>query len=78
MFRQLLTVNRIVSLVLDDPDNSETEREPAEPRITDKPQDDVSAVSDDTAFYDANDDTSYFQAGTELSHARSVGSCSVY
>ena len=66
MFRQLLTVNRIVSLVLDDPDNSETETEPAEPRITDKPQDDVSAVSDDTAFYDANDDTSYIQAGTEL------------
>ena len=65
MFRQLLTVNRIVSLVPDDPNNSETETEPAEPRITDKPQDDVSAVSDDTVFYDANDDTPYFQAGTE-------------
>ena len=65
MFRQLMTTNRFVSLAPDDPDNSETETEPAEPRITDKPQDDVSAVSDDTVFYDANDDTPYFQAGTE-------------
>ena len=65
MFRQLMTTNRFVSLAPDDPDNSETETEPAEPRIKDKPQDDVSAVSDDTVFYDANDDTPYFQAGTE-------------
>jgi hypothetical protein len=65
MFRQLMTTNRFVSLAPDDPDNSETETEPAEPRITDKPQDDVSAVSDDTVFYDANADTPYFQAGTE-------------
>ena len=57
MFRQLMTTNRFVSLAPDDPDNSETETEPAEPRITDKPQDDVSAVGDDTVFYDANDDT---------------------
>ena len=71
MFRQLLTVNRFVSLAPDDPDNSETETEPTEPRITDKPQDDVSAVSDDTVFYDANDDTPYFQAGTDPPHERS-------
>ena len=31
----------------------------------------MSAVSDDTVFYDANDDTPYFQAGTEPPHARS-------
>jgi hypothetical protein len=60
-----MTVNRFVSLAPDDPDNSETDTEPAEPHVTDKPQDDVSAVSDDTVFYDANDDTPYFQAGTE-------------
>ena len=50
MFRQLMTVNRFVSLAPDDPDNSETDTEPAEPHVTDKPQDDVSAVSDDTVF----------------------------
>ena len=60
-----MTVNRFVSLAPDDPDNSETDTEPTEPHVTDKPQDDVSAVSDDTVFYDANDDTPYFQVGTE-------------
>ena len=71
MFRQLMTVNRFVSLAPDDPDNSEADTEPTEPHVTDKLQDDVSAVSDDTVFYDANDDTPYFQAVLNPSHARS-------
>ena len=65
MLQQLRTVNRFVSLAPDDPDNSDTDTEPTEPRTVDKPHDDVSAVSDDTVYYEANDDTPYFQAGAE-------------
>ena len=71
MFQQLMTANRFVSLSPDDPDNSDTDPEPTEPRIADKPQDDVSAVSDDTVYYEANDDTPYFQTGAEPPHVRS-------
>ena len=71
MLQQLMTVNRFISLAPDDPDNSDTDTEPTEPRIADKPHDDVSAVSDDTVYYDANDDTPYFQQGLSLPHVRS-------
>ena len=71
MLQQLITVNRFVSLAPDDPDNSDTDTEPTEPRTADKPHDDVSAVSDDTIYYEANDDTPYFQAGGEPPHVRS-------
>ena len=60
MLQQLMTANRFVSLAPDDPDNSDTDPEPTEPRIADKPQDDVSAVSDDTVYYEANGDTPLF------------------
>ena len=65
MLQQLMTVNRFVSLAPDDPDNSDTDPEVTEPHIANKPQDDVSTVSDDTVYYEANDDTPYFQTGAE-------------
>ena len=65
MLQQLMTANRFVSLAPDDPDNSDTDLEVTEPHIADKPQDDVSTVSDDTVYYEANDDTPYFQTGAE-------------
>ena len=60
-----MTVNRFVSLAPDDPDNSDTEPEVTEPHIANEPQDEVSTVSDDTVYYEANDDTPYFQTGAE-------------
>ena len=48
MLQQLRTVNRFVSLTPNDPDDSDTDTEPTEPRTVDKPHDDGSAVSDDT------------------------------
>ena len=51
MLQQLLTTNRFVSLAPDDPDNSDTDPEATEPHIVNKPQDDVSTVSDDTVYY---------------------------
>ena len=65
MLQQLMTVNRFVSLAPDDPDNSDTDPEVTEPHIANKPQDDVSTVSDDTVYYEAHDDTPYFQTGAE-------------
>ena len=57
MLQQLMTENRFVSLVPDDPDNSDTDPEVTEPHIADKPQDDVSTVSEGTVYYEAHDDT---------------------
>ena len=65
MLQQLMTVNRFVSLAPDDPDNSDTDPEVTEPHIANKPQDEVSTISDDTVYYEANDDTPYFQTGAE-------------
>ena len=57
--------NRFVSLATDDPDNSDTDTDQTEPDTTGKPPDEISAASEDTLYYDANDDTPYFLAGTE-------------
>ena len=68
MIQQLMTENRFISLAPDDPDDSDTDTEPTEPRTTERPHDDVSAVSDGTVYYDAweaDDDTPYFQQGAE-------------
>ena len=70
MFQQLMTENRFVSLAPDDPDNSDTDPEVTEPHIADKPQDDVSTVSEGTVYYEVNDDTPYFQTGAEPPHER--------
>ena len=57
--------NRFISLAPDDPDNSDTDSDQAEPDTTGKPPDETSAASEDTLYYDVNDDTPYFLAGTE-------------
>ena len=64
-----MTENRFISLAPDDPDDSDTDTEPTEPCITERPHDDVSAASDGTVYFDAweaDDDTPYFQQGAEL------------
>ena len=69
MIQQLMTENRFISLAPDDPDDSDTDTEPTEPCITERPHDDVSAASDGTVYFDAweaDDDTPYFQQGAEL------------
>ena len=71
MLQQLMTVNRFVSLAPDDPDNSDTDPEVTEPHIANKPQDDVSTVSDDTVYYEANDDTPTSKQELSLPHERS-------
>ena len=74
MIQQLMTENRFISLAPDDPDDSDTDMEPTEPCVTEKPREDVSADSDDTVYFDAweaDDDTPYFQQGAELPHERS-------
>ena len=45
-----MTENRFFPLVPDDPDNSDTDPEVTEPHIADKPQDDVSTVSEGTVY----------------------------
>ena len=65
MLQQLMVSNRFISLAPDDPDNSDTDSDQAEPDTTGKPPDETSAASEDTLYYDANDDTPYFLAGTE-------------
>ena len=62
MMQQLMTENRFISLAPDDPDDSDTDTEPEEILITERPHDDVSAASDGTEYYDAveaDDDTPY-------------------
>ena len=74
MIQQLMAENRFISLAPDDPDDSDTDTEPTEPCITERPHDDVSAASDGTVYFDAweaDDDTPYFQQGAELPHERS-------
>ena len=70
MIQQLMTENRFISLAPDDPDDSDTDMEPTEPCITERPHDDVSAASDGTRstlmLWEADDDTPYFQQGAEL------------
>ena len=69
MIQQLMTENRFISLAPDDPDDSDTDMEPTEPCVTEKPREDASADSDDTVYFDAweaDDDTPYFQQGAEL------------
>ena len=64
-----MTENRFISLAPDDSDDSDTDMEPTEPCITERPHDDVSAASDGTVYFDAweaDDDTPYFQRGAEL------------
>ena len=64
-----MTENRFISLAPDDPDDSDTDMEPTEPCVTEKPREDASADSDDTVYFDAweaDDDTPYFQQGAEL------------
>lgn len=62
-----MTENRFISLTPDDPDDTDTDTEPTDPCTTER-QDDVSAASDGTEFWDAreaDDDTPYFQQGAE-------------
>lgn len=65
MLQQLLASNRFISLARDDPDDSDTDTDQTEQRLADNPQDEASAASDDTLYYEANDDTPYFLTGTE-------------
>jgi len=68
MIQQLMTENRFISLASDDPDDSDTDMEPKEPSVTEKPREDASAESDHSVYFDAleaDDDTPYFQQGAE-------------
>ena len=68
MLQQLMASNRFISLVPDDPDDSDTDIEPTEPAIPDKTSDDVSVDNDQSVYFDAletDDDTPYFQQGAE-------------
>ena len=68
MIQQLMTENRFISLASDDPDDSDTDMEPTEPSVTEKPREDTSAESDHSVYFDAleaDDDTPYFQQGAE-------------
>ena len=67
MLQQLMTPNRFISLTSPDPDDSDTDIEPAEPTAPDNTVEDVSMHSD-TEYFDAletDDDVPYFQQGTE-------------
>ena len=69
MIQQLMTENRFICLAPDDSDDSDSDMEPTEPCITERPHDDVSAASDGTVYFDAweaDDDTPCFQRGAEL------------
>ena len=62
-----MTPNRFISLASPDPDDSDTDIEPAEPTAPDNTVEDVS-VDSDTEYFDAletEDDTPYFQQGAE-------------
>ena len=66
--QQLMAENRFISLAPDDPDDSDTDMEPTEPCVTEKPREDVSTDSDESVYFDAweaDDDTPYFQQGAE-------------
>ena len=55
-----MTENRFMSLAPDDPDDSDTDMEPTEPCVTEKPREDASADSDHSVYFDAreaDDDT---------------------
>ena len=61
MLQQLMTPNRFISLTSPDPDESETDIEPAEPTAPDNTVEDVSMDSD-TEYFDAletDDDVPY-------------------
>ena len=51
MMQQLMTANRFISLTSPDPDDSDTEIEPAEPTAPDNTVEDVSMDSD-TEYFD--------------------------
>ena len=62
MLQQLMTPNRFISLASPDPDDSDTDIEPAEPTAPDNTVEDVSMDSD-TEYFDAletEDDASVF------------------
>ena len=70
--QQLMTANRFISLTSPDPDDSDTEIEPAEPTAPDNTVEDVSMDSDteyfdviETVDADTDDDAPYFQQGAE-------------
>ena len=66
--QQLKTANRFISLTPYDPDDSDTEEEADELTIIDKPQDNLSAGSEGTEYFDTfdgYDDMPYPQQGTE-------------
>ena len=68
MMQQLKTANRFISLTPYDPDDSDTEEEADELTIIDKPQDNLSAGSEGTEYFDTfdgYDDMPYPQQGTE-------------
>ena len=67
MLQQLMTPNRFIALTSPDPDDSDTDIEPAEPTAPDNTVEDVSMDSD-TEYFDAleaEDDAPYFQQGAE-------------
>ena len=67
MLQQLMTPNRFISLTSPDPDDSDTDIEPAEPTAPDNTVEDVSMDSD-TEYFDVietEDDAPYFQQGAE-------------
>ena len=67
MLQQLMTPNRFISLMSPDPDDSDTDIEPAVPTAQDQAVEDVSMDSD-TEYFDAievEDDAPYFQQGAE-------------
>ena len=60
--------NRFISLAPDDPDDSDTDMEPTEPCVIEKPREGGSTDSDESVYFDAweaDDDTPYFQQGAE-------------
>ena len=66
--QQLKTANRFITLTPYDPDDSDTEEEADELTIIDKPQDNLSAGSEGTEYFDTfdgYDDMPYPQQGTE-------------
>ena len=67
MMQQLQTANRFISLTPYDPDDSDTEEEADELTIIDKPQDNLSAGSEGTEYFDTfdeYDEMPYPQQGT--------------
>ena len=68
MLQQLMTPTRFISLTSPDPDDSDTDIEPAEPTAPDNTVEDVSMDSD-TEYFDAletEDDAPYSNKGPSL------------